>query len=293
MKLQALWGKIKQGWQFLTVSTQKFAHDHLSAYAAQSTFYLMLSFFPFVMLVCMATRLLPISENTLLTAAKLLLPPNYQEIGVGLIDGYYNENIKSTKFFLILFLIWTASRLIHALMNGFNSAYGIIENRSQTVLRLIGCVYTIALCALMIALIVMYALGSRIVAYISTHFADQYLMELLMSLGRNLASPLLMLVVFWLSYVILPSRKARFRDELPGAFVTTLFWRGAVALMTVFLSRSMEQYSYVYGSLTSLIMLLVWLYTCVYVWFVGAELNVFLRQKREKKKEAKSSAPNS
>ena len=285
MKLQSLWNHTKNAWQSVNDATQKFAHDHLSAYAAQSTFYLMLSFFPFVMLVCMATRLLPINEDSLLTLAQMILPESYREIGVDLIDGYYNENISSAKFFLIIFLIWTASRLIQALMNGFNSAYGIRENRSQTILRLIGCLYTILLCALMIVLVLMYVLGSKVMLLLRNVIPDQNLLNMSVNIVKYWAGPLMMLGIFWLSYVILPSRKTKFRDELPGAFMTALFWRGAISLMSVFLSKSMQHYSYVYGSLTNLIMMLVWLYSCVYCWFVGAELNWLLKTRKEKKQQ--------
>ena len=84
---------------------KRFAADHLSAYAAQATFYLMLAVFPFTMLVCMASRLLPfLSEDTLLMLVRLLVPGSYRELGVSLVDGYYNDNIGSAKFVLIIFL---------------------------------------------------------------------------------------------------------------------------------------------------------------------------------------------
>ncbi|HBI86201.1 MAG TPA: hypothetical protein DDX71_07985 [Ruminococcus sp.] len=262
---------------------RKFAADHLSAYSAQATFYLMLAVFPFVMLICMTSRLLPfLKEDTLLTIVRLVMPDDYHSIGIEFVDSYYNENIGSAKFFLILFLIWTASRLIQALMNGFNTAYGITESRNQTLLRLIGCVYTVALCLLLVALIVMYALGTRLIAFILAHLPDWHLLELILKLTRNLATPLLLLLVFWLSYVILPSRKGHFHEELPGALITTVVWSIAAPLYQMFLGRSLERYSYVYGSLAGLIMILIWLYTCVYVWFAGAELNAYLKARREK-----------
>lgn len=266
----------------IAAATKKFTNDHLSAYAAQATFYLMLAIFPFTMLICMASRLLPfLKEDTLLTVVRLLVPEDYQSIGIDLVDSYYNENIGSAKIVLIVFLIWTASRLIQALMNGFNTTYGIEENRSQTLLRLIGCVYTVALCGMLIALVVMYALGSKVFAMIMKHLPDWYLLELILKLTRDLASPLLLLLVFWLSYVILPSRKTRFRDELPGALLTTVVWSGAAGLYGMFLKQSFDRYSYVYGSLTGVVMILIWLYTCVYVWFVGGELNWYLKEQRE------------
>lgn len=262
---------------------KRFAADHLSAYAAQATFYLMLAVFPFTMLVCMASRLLPfLSEDTLLMLVRLLVPGSYRELGVSLVDGYYNDNIGSAKFVLIIFLIWTASRLIQALMNGFNTSCGIVESRSQTLLRLVGCLYTVVLCVILVALIVMYALGSKLIGFILVHAPNSGLLELILKLTRNLATPVLLFTVFWLSYVFLPSRKAKLREELPGAILTTLVWRGAASLYGIFLERSLNRYNYVYGSLAGVVMILIWLYACVYIWFVGMELNCFLRECREK-----------
>ena len=271
-----------RAWHCLTAAGKKFASDHLSAFAAQATFYLMLAVFPFTMLTCMASRLLPfLKEDTLLMVVRLLVPESYRAICIDLIDGYYNENIGSAKFVLILFLIWTASRLIQALMNGFNTAYGIRETRSQTLLRLIGCLYTIALSVMFVTLIIMYALGTKLIAGITEHLPNFILLELILKLTRNLATPILLLLVFWLSYVILPSRKTKFRYEFPGAFLTTVIWRGAAELYGIFFSRSLERYSYVYGTLAGVVMILIWLYTCVYVWFIGAELNNLLKRKAD------------
>ena len=268
---------LRSGWGFAVRASRKFAHDHIAAYSAQATFYLMLCVFPFTMLIVMATRLLPIQEETVLSVVRVLLPEQYEAIGVNAVDSYYNDNISSAKIVLILFLIWTASRLVQAMMNGFNSVYGIEESRSQTVLRLIGCLYTIALCGLLVALIVMYALGSKLVTLVLSRYPQLSLLELIANLIRNLASPLLLLLVFWLSYAILPSRKTHFREALPGALMTAVFWRLAAQAYTVFLQQSFRHYSYVYGTMTGLVMILVWLYACVYCWFMGAELNWYLK----------------
>lgn len=276
---------LRDFWAFLGNLTKKFAKDHLAAYSSQATFYLMLAVFPFTMLICLASRLLPLKEETLLRLVRLLVPGSYQELGVTLVDGYYNENINSisAKVIMIVFLVWTASRLIQALINGFNMAYGIKETRSQAVIRLIGCGYTVALCLLLVVLIVMYALGSKLMTYIISKLPDSALLDLILNISRNLAAPLLLLLIFWLSYVILPSRKTRIRDEFPGALMTAAVWRGIIALYAPVLQRSLERYNYVYGSLAGLVLILIWLYFCVYFWFVGAELNWYLKAKKEGK----------
>lgn len=271
---------LRQGMDIFRRVSSKFAGDHLSAYAAQATFYLLLAFFPFLMLIVLATRLLPIQEETLMTAVKLILPENYQALGTDLIDGYYKDDIGSAKIVLIVFLVWTASRLIQALMNGFNSVYCIQENRSQTVLRLIGCFYTVMLCGMMVALLVMYALGTQAVGFILSKLPDSELLDLVLNLTRNLASPVLLFLVFWIAYVMLPSRKTKARYEIPGAFAAAVFWRLMALAYNSFLSRSFDRYVSVYHSLSGVVMLLVWLYICVYVWFLGGELNWYLQKRR-------------
>ncbi len=262
-------------------ASDKFNRDHLSAFSAQATFYLMLAIFPFMMLLCLAIRMLPfLTEDTLLTAVSLFVPQSYQSIGFELVDGYYNDNFSYVGIALIIFLIWTASRFMQAMINGFNTAYDIHETRNQVVLRLIGCIYTVVLCGILVCLLVMFAFGSGMVHLMVGLMPDLYLLELLISLARNLAMPSLLLLIFWLSYVFLPSRKGHFLEELPGALLTMLVWRGSAALYGYFVEMSLEKYSYVYGSLTGVVMILIWLYTDVFFWFVGAELNSYLTAHR-------------
>ncbi|MBR6107622.1 MAG: YihY/virulence factor BrkB family protein [Oscillospiraceae bacterium] len=275
-------GPLRRGLDLVVRTSDKFNRDHLSAFSAQATFYLMLAVFPFLMLICLSTRLLPfVTEETLLTGIDLLVPKAYQKLGTGLVDSYYNDNISYASLALIVFLIWTASRLMQALINGFNTAYGIQETRNQVLLRLIGCLYTVALCGLLVCLLVMYALGSKMVTLVTNLYPDLYLLELFITLARNLAMPSMLLLIFWLSYVFLPSRKGHFRDELPGAFLAMIVWRGSAALYGFFVRLSLQKYSYVYGSLTGVVMILIWLYTDVYFWFVGAELNSYLAKHRK------------
>ena len=143
-------------------------------------------------------------------------------------------------------------------------------------------IFLVLFVVLPLLLIVMYALGSRLVELLIVRFPEFPLLDLILNITRNLASPVLLFLVFWFSYALLPSRKARFREELPGALLSALFWRGAAALYTVFLQRSLARYAYVYGGLAGIVMILVWLYVCMYFWFLGAELNWYLKMRRDK-----------
>lgn len=268
-----------RAWRFFLRCTKEFAAHHLSAYAAQMTFYLMLAVFPLTMLICILTQLLPVSAERMQETLTLLLPDYLSELAVTLTEGYFNENVKGIRLWLLLFLIWSCARLILALMNAFNSISGIHETRGQLHLRLIGCGYTVILSLMFVAALTMLGFGYRILDLLGERSSEILPIAWLPVLIRNLISPAMLLLIFWCSYVFLPSRRPKFRNTFWGALLTALFWRGVAALYTVFLQRSMERYSYIYGGLAGLVLLLLWIYACMYCWLLGAELNRLLQER--------------
>ena len=80
-----------------------------------------------------------------------------------------------------------------------------------------------------------------------------------------------MLVAYW----ALPVGKVRIKTAMPGAAFTTILW--------MLLSFGVSSYinlvginTYMYGSLASVILLALWLYMCMYVMLIGAEINKFM-----------------
>ncbi|MBQ6123579.1 MAG: YihY/virulence factor BrkB family protein [Clostridia bacterium] len=74
---------------------------------------------------------------------------------------------------------------------------------------------------------------------------------------------------------------------LPGAVLATV---GVVLMSTLFsrLIASSARYSLVYGSLASLILLMLWLYLICQAIFVGAALNIALRDRKARRKSQKT-----
>jgi membrane protein len=92
------------------------------------------------------------------------------------------------------------------------------------------------------------------------------------------SSMLAMLVVFTLVYKVIPRGSKRWMEAVPGAIVATiLFEIGKLAL--VFYLETIADFS-VYGSLGSIIVLLLWLYISARVLIFGAQFNVVLDRSR-------------
>ena len=100
----------------------------------------------------------------------------------------------------------------------------------------------------------------------------------------------ILLFFFLIMYIVLPNRKTSLIYELPGAILSSLGWIG-FSYGFAFYIDNMANFSYVYGSLTAIVLLLLWVYFCMYILFIGAEVNYFLYNYINEKIEKKD--PNS
>jgi len=69
--------------------------------------------------------------------------------------------------------------------------------------------------------------------------------------------------------------------EFPGAIISAAGWVGFSALYSFYITH-FANYSYLYGSLTAIVLLMLWLYFCMNILFFGAEVNVLITSRRRK-----------
>ena len=81
-------------------------------------------------------------------------------------------------------------------------------------------------------------------------------------------------IVFCTMYSLLPNNPVSWKDHYPGAVVTSVFWTlysfGFSVYIDYFGGFSM------YGSLTSIVIVMIWLYFCMYIFFGGALVNKWI-----------------
>ena len=89
-------------------------------------------------------------------------------------------------------------------------------------------------------------------------------------------------ILLGLIFKFFPNRKVRWRDAFFGALFTGVFWELAKFLFSLYMFRVVD-YSKIYGSLSTIIILFLWVYYSAYIFLFGAELSyVFARRKRLK-----------
>ena len=89
---------------------------------------------------------------------------------------------------------------------------------------------------------------------------------------RTVITMIALLISFLLMYRFIPNRKATLGGQLPGALIATVAWE----ILSVGFSIYLEYFPGVtrmYGNMTTIILLMLWLYFCMYIILLGAEVN--------------------
>lgn len=264
---------IQSGYFMVRAFLKKLRKDTVSAFAAQTAFFVILSFLPFLIFLLTLVKFLPIGAGGLLSAVHSVFPPAVHEfIGI-LLKEVMQKTSGALLSISVVTALWSASRGFHVIIQGMNAVYGNKETRNYFVLRLYSVGYTLLFAVVLILTLLFLVFGNRIFLYVQQKIPILGDAAGTVIVTRTLVSFLVLLLFFWGLYLFLPNRKSRATVELPGAMLGAAGWLGFSYLYSFYIDR-MSGFSAMYGSLTAIVLCMIWVYACMYIMFVGAELNV-------------------
>ena len=255
--------------------------DHISAFSAQSSFFIVLSFIPFVMLLLSLIRYTPISEEYLLNTFLSIVPMSFHNTTEAIIGDIYNQSSIGIVSVTAIAAIWASSKGILSLIRGLNCIYGIEEKRNYFVLRIYSSLYTISLIIGIIASLSILVFGNLVLSLVHKHMPLVYgIVSVIFSL-RGIYIPIILTFIFVVFYKLVPNKKLKMADHIPGALFAALGWEVFSFAYSIYIDYFADA-SYLYGSLTSIILMLLWIYICMYILFLGAEINIHFYEYSQK-----------
>ncbi|BCN29823.1 YihY/virulence factor BrkB family protein [Anaeromicropila herbilytica] len=258
----------------------KMKEDHVSAYSANATLFIIISFFPFVMFLLTLLQFVPMSESTILHSFSTVAPIKITSFLVVLVSDMYSRSTTTIISVTAITALWSASKGFMALIKGLNSVYGIDETRNYFKLRFISAIYTVVFAFMLIITLVILVFGNRLYIWIVTKVPMLNNLAIVVISLRTFVGLLVLTLFFLLLYNVMPDRTSRILAELPGAVIAASGWMLFSYLFSYYIDN-MGNFSYIYGSLTAVVLLMLWLYFCMYILFIGAEINVFLLSNRK------------
>ena len=252
--------------------------DEITVYAAQASFFIVTAFFPFIMLLLTLIQFLPnVGKSDLLSVLVRITPNMLHSLIVGIVDDLYIKSPGTILSVTALTALWSASKGMLGIERGLNRIYGDFKRRNYILQRLLCSFYTLIfmlVCVMSLTLLVLGKNIERLLFRILPILAP--VTRLIISL-RFLLALAIFLFTFVGLYTIVPSRKQKPRQQLPGAVLTTVGWLASSYAFSIYFTH-FSNFSYMYGSLTAIVLLMLWLYACICILFVGAELNRFLNR---------------
>lgn len=266
--------KVKRLYDLAYGFSVEMQEDHVRAFASSAAFFVFLSLIPYIILVLAIIPYTPLTKADVLAAVVGALPNALDGYAIMIIDQLYANTFAALSFSIIA-VVWSSAQGFLSITNGLNTIFEVHEKRNYFVMRARAGLYTVVLAVIMVASLMLSGFGRTL-----RNFAEQKLIHLPVSFQiildfRILLTWAVLTLMFTLIYTTLPYKKQQFRYQIPGALFTSIVWTLYSWAFSLYISN-FNAFS-MYGSLATVVIVMLWLYMCMYIMFVGAQLNDYFK----------------
>jgi membrane protein len=253
----------------------EFLEDSLLNKASSLAYNFMLALFPGTLFLFTLIAYIPVNnfQDKLLELLHTILPTYAYlafETTIEDIIKHQNAGLLSLGFITALYF---ATNGVSNLMQAFNNSSLILEKRTWLKRRGIAMLLTIVISvALIVAIVVMIA-GESAITYLQSHIASKsHFWVYLLILSRWLIIISIFFVTISLLYRYGPSHKLKWAFLSPGSILAT-----GLAILTslgfTYYINHFASYNKIYGSIGTIIVVMLWLYLNSLILLIGFELN--------------------
>lgn len=262
---------IKQVKGFLKEVIEIITKPEMRVLPGQLAFFFVISLIPIVALIGVVASSFSISIDTLQEALMSAIPSDVSDMLITVVSGKgFNFNI--AIFFISAFIL--ASNGTHSMIITSNEIYKIKD--SNIVRRRIkAIIMTFILVLLVFFLLLVPVFGDTIFEIMRNSLINQEMIDVLYNIYQILKYPVTIFLIYYnikLLYVIAPDKKIRKSTATKGAIFTTISWIIATEVYSFYVG-TFSKYDLFYGSISNLLILLLWVYILSYIFVLGMAIN--------------------
>ncbi len=269
---------IKKLYQIFYRFGRQMTIKNISSFAASTAFFLFISLIPILYLVCSILPYVNITQEALRESIDAMLPGVIGMFLNSIIADVYGRSAGGISL-AVLVMLWSAGKGMMALMRGLNAVNEVEEEKNYFFVRVVAATYTILLIAALVISMVFSGFGKFILKMLIDSIPGGDMLYSVLGRVRFLYSWIVLTVLFMTIYSYVPGRRQKFLMQLPGAFFTAIIWNGFSLGFSVYLEYFGD--FGVYGSLATVVIVLLWLYCMSYIVMIGAHINRYFRPANE------------
>lgn len=259
--------------------------NSLTTRASSLAFRFFLALFPSIIFLFALIPYIPIDnfQEQLLMLIESVLPENAYELTNSTINDLITDKSDGLLSFGFLFALYLASNGINSMIIAFNNSYHALKKASFIETRLRSLLLLTIITLLMITAIGLIVFSGVLTNYLITH---NYISDGYSIYALKILKFIVLLLVFFLGissiYYFGNIRNKKFRFISAGATLATLL---SILLSTGFAYyvNNFATYNKVYGSIGTLMVIMLWLYFNSLVLLIGFELNASISHAKEDK----------
>lgn len=252
----------------------KYKKDEVTVYAAQASFFIVIAFFPFIMLLLTVIQLVPgVQKSDLLSLLVNIMPDMFDPLVVSIINDLYTKSPATIVSITSITALWSAARGMQGIESGLNRVFESPQTKGFILRRIICAGYTLLFIGSCLVSLLLLVFGSTIHGFLTRRFPMDIFppSEFCFTCG-SLMTMWLLSIVFTSLYTYVPVHKHTLRSQVPGGVFATLGWIIFSYLFSIYFNH-FSNFSYMYGSLTAIVVVMLWLYICICILLIGAEIN--------------------
>lgn len=258
--------------RFVSNCLRRYFHHDVGRQSAALAYYLLFTLFPFLIFLSSLLGLLQLDISEVLRALQPLLPTEVLDVAEAYLEYASRTSSAAMLWFGLVFSVYFPMRAADCLMRAVRRAYHLPRPRNQLAYRFKVLLYTVFLMVTIALTLVLATVSQRMLAFVGKYIT---LPLGVVELWDFLRFPLLGVVVFGavgLLYAMAQDERQPGRNVVPGAVVSLAAWIGLSAGYSFYV-ENFANYSLIYGTLGTMVVLMIWLYLTATVLIMGAEIN--------------------
>ena len=244
-------------------------------YAANASFFLILSVFPVLVILLALMRYTGMQVESFTDLVAELVPGALMPMVNRLVLSAYVNASGTVLSVSAVAALWSASRGMYSFVMGLNAIYEVKESRGYIRTRLISMGYTFIFLLVLLLTLVLHVFGAELLHILDDLPIPAFLLNLLDL--RVFVLLVLQTALFCAMFMVLPNERNRLGESIPGALLASIGWQVFTNVYSVY-AQKFTAYASIYGSVYVVALGMLWLYFCICIVFYGGVLNKTLQK---------------
>ena len=253
--------------------------SYISEHAAGCAYYTILAFIPLILLILTLTKYFGIDEKVFIYILEGIIPGDVlNEAVISIVKEVQSKSV-GTITISAIFTLWSAGRGFFALCKGLSAAYEVETENKYIKFKLRALISTIIFIIAVLLSLALLVFGNSINMFFQEKFnIVSNIIDFLLNF-KIIISIALLTLIFTVVYKFIPKHEYKLKNQIPGAIFSAI----ACNVVSIFYSiyvNLFTGFSIMYGSLTTIVLAMLWIYACMYSILLGGTINKLIAENK-------------